>query len=175
MKLSQTQIQTLLAGLGVVVLLVIYVVMFNSIKNQNNQISILRNQVDIEIQKDQRLHSIKQLLSDLNPELGQIDSFFVKSDGVVSFLEYLESLGRSINLSITVNSVSVNDQSDNGLPYDQLKIEFVAQGFWGSITQFLSLLEASPYGVIVERVQLERIPSSRLWQANIGFSVSKLK
>ncbi len=175
MKLSNTQIRTIVATLGVVVFLGAYSTLFIVIKNKNNHISALKNQVDLEIRKDQRLNSVKQLMSDLNIELKKIDTYFISKNGVVNFLEKLESLGSVSNTYISVNSVSVNENKNNNLPYEFLRVEFSSRGSWNSIVKLISLVETLHFGVTIERIQLERLPNSGFWQMNIGLTVLKLK
>lgn len=172
-KLSRTQIRTIAAALVVLVTLSAYTTLFFIIKNKNNQISILQNKVDIEVIKDKRLHSIKQLTEDLKSELDQIDSHFVSTDGVVNFLESLESLGRKAGTSVSVNSVSVNENAGNGLPYELLKVEFAARGTWRNTVHLISLLETFSLATTVERMHLEKYSNS--WQLNMTFTVLKLK
>ena len=139
MKLSKTQIRTVVAAIVALAFLGAYATLFMVIKNKNNRISELRNQVDIEIRKDQRLHSIKQLIADLDKDIEQIDTYFVSEDGVVDFLERLESVGSTSGISVGVNSVSVNEGVGNNLPYEFLRVEFVSRGTWRSIVQLISL------------------------------------
>ena len=175
MKLSNTQIRAIAAVLAVLILLGMYSTLFVIIKNKNNNISILKNQVDIKVRKDQRLSSIKQLMADLDKEIKQIDTYFVSKDGVVNFLESLEALRSVSGAYINVNSVSVNDSELNNIPYELLNVEFTARGSWRSIVKLISLIEILPLGVTIERMQLERIPSSSLWKMNTKFIVLKLK
>ncbi|MFC1732246.1 hypothetical protein ACFL6I_18215 [candidate division KSB1 bacterium] len=175
MKLSDTQKRIIAAALGVFVLLGIYSTLFIVIKNKNNQISALQNQVDIEVLKDQRLHSTKQLMADLGEGIEQIDAYFVSEDGVVDFLESLEALGEVSGVSVGVNSVSVDESTDGGLPYELLRIDFVARGLWKNVVQLISLLETFPLGIAIERMQFERLPNSSHWQVNTSFTVLKLK
>lgn len=177
MKLSRTHIRIIITTIGVLILFGVYATFFILIKNKNNEISTLQNQVDIEVRKDGRLHSIKQLITDLDKDLKQIDTYFVSSDGVVDFLESLETLGSIADVSVRVNSVSVDETIDDSLPYEVLKIEFVSRGTWGSIVQLISLLETLSLGITIDRMQLELLQSekSNSWQVNTGFSVLKLK
>lgn len=176
MKIKVPKIyQTTTVAAGVFVLLsMVAGFLFFEIKNKNNEISTLHNQLDVEVRRDQRLRSIKQLLSELHVEVTEIDDYFVATDGVVDFLEALEALGRVSGASVEVNSVSVIE-SDPAIPYEHLRVEFYTEGRWSTLTQLLSLLETAPYGVIVSRSQVERVPNSSLWQAHIIFQVLKLK
>lgn len=173
MKVSHTQVMTIMAMLATCIAFGVYATLFIIIKNKNNQISILQNKVDIEVRKDQRLHSTKQLTSDLSEEFVQVDKHFVSADGVVGFLEDLENLGRKSGASVSVNSVSVNENAGNGLPYEPLQIEFAARGSWKSVLHLISLLETFPLGITVSRMHLEKNLNS--WQLNTSFSVLKLK
>lgn len=175
MRLSKTQAKVIVTFLGVLLSFGIYSGLFIVIKNKNNQISALQNQVDVEIRKDQRLRSIKQLIIDLREDSRQIDTYFVSKDGVVNFLEDLEALGSISDISVGVNSVSVGKNIDNEFSYELLKIEFAARGVWSSIIQLISLLETFSLGITIERMQLEKLPNSSFWQVNTSFSVLKLK
>ena len=163
------------AAVGVVVMLCAYVFIFIEIRHKNNQVSILQNQLDIEIRKDERLRTVKQLLADLDADISRLDTHFVSSESVVDFLEQLESLGALARTRVNVNSVNVVSQTDPSLPYEKLKIDFFSEGSWASVLQVVSLLETLPVGVSIERLQLERLSQSGFWGANISFTVLKLK
>ena len=175
MKLSKTQTKTVVTTLLALVFVCAYGFLFVVIKTKNNQISILQNQVDVEIRKDQRLYSVKQLMTDLHEGFDKIDTYFVSNDGVVGFLENLESFGAMSGVYVGVNSVSVDGHIDDGLPYESLRVEFVARGEWRSVIQLISLLETTPFGITVERMQLERLEGSDYWRINTSFTVLKLK
>lgn len=175
MKLSKTQIRTIIVSFGVLISFGVYSALFIIIKNKNNHISALQNKVDIEVIKDQRLNSIKQLIKDSDKEFKQIDTYFVSEGGVVNFLEKLESLGPISGVSVSVNSVGVNENANGNLPYELLNIEFESRGAWSSIVKLISLLETFQFGITIERVQLELLPNSNYWQMNTSFNVLKLK
>jgi len=175
MKLSKTQIKTIISILVVFVFIALYGGLFIIIKNKNNEISLLQNQVDIAIRKDERLYSMKQLVVDLGTELDQIDTYFVSQDGVVDFLENLEALGSIAGVPVDVNSVSVEKQDNDALSYESLQVEFVARGSWSSIVQLISLLETYPLGITVKKMQLEQLTDSNSWLARVSFTVLKLK
>lgn len=175
MKLSKTQTKTIIAVFVALIFLGVYSSFFVIIKNKNNQISTLQNQVDIEVRKDQQLYSIKQLTDNLRKEFEQIDAHFVPVGGVVDFLENLEALGSIADISVHVNSVNVKEDVNNEFPYELLKIEFVARGEWRSVVQLISLLETLSLGITIERMQLERLPDSSVWQINTSFIALKLK
>lgn len=164
------------AALGALVALGIYTLLFFEVKKTNEAVSTLQNQLDIEVRQDQRLRSMKELLADLDEELKKIDTYFIASDGVVNFLEELESFGRISSASVEVNSVSVEDgEGTASLPYNRLRIEFVSEGSWSALMRLISLLETFPAGITMHRSQLERLPNSVLWQGHISFTVLTLK
>ncbi len=175
MKLSKTQIKIITAAFIAAMFLGVYGSFFITIKNKNNHISELKNQVDIEVRKDHRLYSVKSLLTDLNKEIKQIDTYLVADDGVVDFLEDLENLGSIADVSVSVNSVSVDKKTTEMLPFELLKVEFVTRGKWRSVVQLMSLLETSSLGIIINRVHLEKLSSLESWQSNISFTVLKSK
>lgn len=176
MKISKTHITALLAALGALAILGVYVFLFVEIKKTNEEVSTLQNQLDIEVRQDQRLRSMKQLLADLEEELTMIDTYFIAPDGVVDFLEELESFGRIANTSVEVTSVGIEDEEGTAsLPYNRLRVEFVSEGSWTSLVRLVSLLETLPFGVTINRSQLERLPNSTIWQGHISFIVLKRK
>ncbi len=175
MKLSKTQVKVIIITFVLALFLSGYGYVFITIKNKNNHISVLQNQIDIEAKKDSRLHSIKSLLADLDKEIEQIDTYFVVDNEVVDFLEDIENLGLIAGVSISVNSVSVDEEITKELPFDLLKVKFVSRGKWSSIIHLVSLLETFSLGIIINEVRLEKLTDSESWQGNISFSVLKLK
>ncbi len=173
MQISRTTILAITVGVLTIVACSVYLFFFFKIKNINNEISLLQNQLDIEIRQDQRLRSVRQLLQELEGEFNEIDSYFVSSDGVVNFLETLESLGDEVQASVDVNAVDVLTPSGAQTPYEELEIRFASRGSWNALVQLISLLETLSFGITFKRVQLERIPDSFLWQANVEFTVLK--
>lgn len=170
---SKIKITTLLIALGACVAVVAGTLLFFEIKKTNERISVLQNQLDIEVRQDQRLRSMKQLLADLDGELKMIDTYFIAPDGVVGFLEEFESFARVSNASLEVSSVGVAGEA--GLPFERLRVEFASQGSWTSLMRLVSLLETLPFGITIERSQLERLPNSFVWQGHVSFTALKLK
>ena len=181
MELSKTQIKTIASSLVVFVLILLYGGLFVTIKNKNNGISSLQNQVDIAIRKDERLYSMKQLVANLETELDQIDTYFVPQDGVVDFLENLEALGSIAGAPVDINSVSVKEHGNDAFPYESLQVEFGARGSWSSIVWLISLFETYPQGITIQRLQFEQLTDldsdsgSDSWRLRAHFSVLKLK
>jgi hypothetical protein len=162
--------------IGAIITCGVYVFLFNTIKTNATEASLLSNQLDLEVRRDQRLRSIKQLTTDLSEELALVDALLVPKDGVVTFLEHIEDLGRSAGVTLTVNSVSVDGTLPTKTSYERLRIEFVASGSWSATTHLLALFETLPYGIVIEQMQLEQSKgTSRLeWELRVRFTVPKI-
>lgn len=99
-------------------------------------------------QKNDALQAIKMSLNENKDFISQIDSFFIAPDGVVSFITFLEKLGRDSGVTISVGSVAVSPDSKDPKDFKEyLRLKLEVDGTWQNTIYFLSRLENLPYRV----------------------------
>lgn len=184
LQLNKTKKLLLIVSALTIAVLVLYIVFFLQIREKNKNISLLKNEADLVIQKEGRLRSIQQLISDTKDEREKLSTYFVGKDGAVEFIEKIESLEADTGAVIDITSVSVDDIGDVvNEDAELLRLLFKAEGSWQSIYQLLSLIESLPFNVSVTQANLEgqfvlgeedEIIDT-LWSGNFAIVVAKLK
>src|SRR3989344_4859899 len=79
--------------------------LFRDIQKRNSAISTILNDLGHESEKQSRYLSLKDTIEETKGDRSTIDSFFISSDGAVSFIELVEDQGRLSGATTTIFSV----------------------------------------------------------------------
>lgn len=193
-NISQTKKILVIASLLMVIIYCVYGLLFWKIKVTNERASVLSNEAQIDLKKDESLRATKISLATHKEAIETLDTYFISADGVVGFIEGLESLGREAGISITVASVIVEADSKNKNDFKEtLRLRVNTTGLWSNTNYFISLLENLPLHAEIKNATLSlvgasdklvflsatpsmRKPSSEeRWKGEIELTVRKLK
>ncbi|MBI5004895.1 MAG: hypothetical protein HZC04_01780 [Candidatus Lloydbacteria bacterium] len=119
-----------------------------------------------ETHKEENLRLLKNSVQNTEGDRAQIAALFVSEDGIVSFIERVESLGVSSHAQVLLQSVSV----EGGV----LKLDISATGAFSEVFHFLTLLEKLPYRTVFEKVSILKLPEDKKgneWQALATFDL----
>jgi hypothetical protein len=106
-------------------------------------------------------------------ERTELSSRFVASDDLVSFLAEVEAVGTRAGVVLDIDSVAEDVALIPGAPtpkkgkdnsesqYPIVILSLSAGGTWDSVMRFLGMIEAMPYGVSIESVNLEHTAVER--------------
>ncbi len=118
-------------------------------------------------------------LDHIKPQIDQIDSYFVASDGEVSFIEQVEGLAKKDGLTVSIDSVGITNTdtlTSGGIAYLTMKIN--TAGTWEHTYQFLSEIEDMPYRIFIDQTDIASMydgspANTGMWKG--GFSIKVLK
>lgn len=171
--------------------------LFWIIKTQNENIAILASEAHQSFAKDEAVRSIKASFEKNKEALQSIDSFFISKDGVVDFINSLDTLGKQYG--VTLNIGEVTSEVDLKVKDDfkeTLKLRLDASGSWNSVMNFLTALENLPFRIKVDQVsiglasasdkllfvnasstgtELRKPGSKEEWKASYNISILKLR
>lgn len=128
-------------------------------------------------------------------ERKRISDYFIKSDGSVSFVSYVEHVALSLGLKNSTNSI---ESIQVGTLIEQnrelLRINMTLSGDWLSLAKFIAFIESLPYSVKIDRIDLlngttttpvstqdevktlkKPINKGTGWNMSVTFSVVKIK
>jgi hypothetical protein len=176
----------LLAVLAVL-LLAVFVYVYFDIKNRNENVYILNSDLATEIQKQEYMSSMEKLVNDSEGDVGLMNNSVIKSDGSVVFIENIENLAKDNNLSIKIDSLQYEDNtqaSSSGMT--TLKVSASASGGWRDSYNFLTQIESLPFKVKVNNYSLEssndrmeiapnKYSNDKVWQSRFDINVLKYK
>lgn len=174
----------------------LYWVLFLNIKWIQQDMSVLLSQVETDLKRDETFRSIELILKDSQEDLATLESYFVSENGVVGFIESLETLAAENAIKVTIDFLGVED-SDGSLPPEKdiketLRLRLTTEGGWAGTMQFLGLLETVPTKINLDRASLIYTPTSesalsftppkgakpslkQTWRGSFDFTVFKLK
>lgn len=107
---------------------------------------------------------LKKTLSDTNAGQDALDSYFIDPENFVPFVEKIEALGADAGVMLTIESAGLTDANRT------LALVLSADGAFGNVLHFLSLVEAYPAKVVISRAWLSKTipvrgqpPPSKPW------------
>ena len=163
-----------------------YIIFFNLVKGKNEDVSLITNEIDIAIQKEIKLKSVKDLIKDTENDRKKLDTYFVADDKIVNFIEDVEKIGSDIGVDVEVVSVSISDSKSQVPAHskisEQLNLDFKVEGMWSDVFQFLAIMEKLPFKIDISKTSLEvvysdtaRKISSGKWKGFFSITVIKTK
>ena len=163
----------------VIAVVTTYTVFFVGIKNKNEDISIIVNEIDSSIEKEAKLKSVKKLIEDTENERKKLDTYFVTDNSVVDFIESIEALAKEVEIDTEVVSVDI---SENDKISEALLLSLEVEGLWSNLFYFVSLIEELPFKIGISKVDIKAVyedanktKSSGSWKGVINFNVLKSK
>src|SRR3989344_2501343 len=157
----------------------LYVFLFRSLASSSGRIAEIRSELELKERERSSIEALRKNFDNTSALRAEIDSYFVDKDGVVDFIEYLESLARSRDLLVETQSVALSE-SEEGAIHEILRQTIEVEGSWADVTHFLSLVETLPFGIFVEEMSLnlnEDATKSKAgsWLGRVSFTAVKLK
>lgn len=156
---------------------------YNQIKSKSEKIAIVEHDLSQTNNRYDYLVSTQRLISDIAPQIEKASNSIVSKNGDVSFIENLESLAKSYNLQIQIDSlnIAVDSKAGSSTPAT-LKIKAKTEGSWTNSYLFLSEIESMPIKIKINRFAFdadEDIPSDgskisvKTWKTSFEISVLK--
>lgn len=157
---------------------VLYSFLFLQIKQKNRHISALLHTIEQSATEEQRLVSLKMLVSETVSMREKLGSYRVAKDDAVAFISELEALGREIGLAVTTISVEVSPREGAHDGSENLRLVLRFEGGWGDVVRYLGLLELLPVEGSIEQALLTRKStedkaSPSLWRGDATLVVLK--
>jgi hypothetical protein len=167
----------------IIAALVFYTILFISIREKTIAVSLLSNEIDVVMQREAKLSSIKALVKDTDTERRMLNLYIVGSDEEIGLIEMIEALGNDTGAAIEIISVGIEPLLSNSIESDTaelLRLNFTASGSWKSVFHMLALIESIPFNVTVTQVNLEREADhdknkSNSWTGSFSIAVVKHK
>jgi hypothetical protein len=123
--------------------------------------------------KAQTLNDLTRSHDELETARDTLHSYLLTDDGVVGFLDMIESLGRPYGATV---STAALDVAAGGAAIDQLQLQVRASGSHEAVFSVLALLETLPYQSYVASADIERTNADDAkgeWQGTFAIVVGK--
>lgn len=182
MKKSKTNLILIVSIILFLASLTALVYFINIIKNKNKHISAVVSTLEEKINEKENISILEKKVAELGDVENDLGSHIVDTSKVDTFVGYLENMGASNNVALSVKSVEVPKNVKN-----KVLVGINLAGDFTNIVKVIDLLENSPYNIIITSSYLnkELVQASDLvtgvdtppgeakssWQADITFSV----
>lgn len=180
MHKSHTKLIFYLSILTALLALVVAVFFFRVIKNKNEHTSAVLTILENKINKKANISALEKKIAEVEVTREVINSYFVNSSEIDSFIGYLEKLGTSVGTKLEVKSVAISTDEKNTV-LGQLSIE----GTFANVMQTITLLENIPYQIHITSVYLNKniqsvtteikgktiVTEKSVWQADVSFKI----
>ncbi len=173
----------LILGLSITVTLIALAVLiffFKTIENKNKHTSAVLTTLAEKVKQKENMKSLVEKLNKVSEMSATINSYFVDSKEVDSFINYLENLGTSAGVELEVQNFDVSPNSKN-----ILNVTISTKGSFSNTMKTLILIENAPYKINITRTFLDQSTESSnpdtkdpqkqtttsFWRSEISFSV----
>ena len=160
---------------------------FTSIKKINAETSMLSNEL-ASYKNEQTTLAGRDGLAELPGLIENIDSYSVGKDGVVDFIENVETEARSKGITLLIRSVGTEniggatEEESVGATKEIMRLKLEARGSWRDTMEFVSYIEHLPYKIVLHDVGFSSASegessasSSPTWRARVELTVLKQK
>lgn len=99
--------------------------------------------------------------NDVRSQILKLNSFVANADQSIGLIEDIEDFGRSNNIKLEINSVTIDPPVDPEIKTltETLRLRFEASGSWQKITEMIFYMEHLPYRATLENVALAQTSS----------------
>lgn len=126
-----------------------------------------------ESSKEERFLAIKSIAEANKEPIQILRDFFIKKGDEVKFIEQIEAVARASDIKFEIASIDVKANQTNSFKED-VSVKMKVEGSWGGIVSFLDKLKKMPFGVLIERINLDA-PTSGGWSGFVDFIIFREK
>jgi hypothetical protein len=182
-KISKTFLYLTFFTVLVVIILSVAYLMFSSIRQSNNDTSNTLNDINQFKDREKQIEQNRSLLTKYQEDIDLVGSYFIAPQGVVPFIENIESYARGVGAEPEVSQLEI--VSDSKDFKESLHLLVTVRGAWSSAFQFLNLFEHLPYYITIKSIRLTKGAAvasldtkevvTTPWELAIDATVLKLK
>lgn len=159
----------------------VYLYALMNIEQKKQHTSELASDIEALAGQKENLKSVKKNVSETVAVRDELDNYFVPKDGVVKFLNLLQSLGNENHLALKVNSVGIEAAPLSPDIFEMIGANLEVSGTWPNVYRFASLVEMLPFKVYLHTVNLAKVSDKSVgssplaWKGMFTIGVLKLK
>lgn len=169
--------KTLLFTMVLVTLLlgVMYVFLFLSVKTKNERVSSLANDIEAESSAENTQRSTKVLVAETSKYREKLTGYLLGKENAVSFFEFLEREGGEVGVMVRIESVVPSELATGDV--EELRLSLRASGPWAEVVRYVGLLEFLPFQSRLEQLVVSKAERQEddPWSAQVVLVVLKEK
>ncbi|HTE48300.1 MAG TPA: hypothetical protein VK675_00120 [Candidatus Paceibacterota bacterium] len=152
----------------------LFLIYFSRLINNNDSVAQLKeSQWQIETQRRDEIKALDRSVKIIETERADLETHFAKSSDIVPFLDTIEGLASQVGGKAEVTTVALS------VDHSGLLVGMKADGTFGQLYKFLTLLENSPYALQFVSMDLKKgisvpDPNAKLGDWEMIFNIKLL-
>lgn len=151
-----------------------YAWLFLEVRHTLEDVTVTVEEARLVATRDAHTQTVRRVVRDTESERAEIDSYFLKEEEIVTFLEDIEALGVHVGAPVTVQSVAVEEAVDKDERIIPLRLVLQSEGTLQELFYMLQLLETFPAALRVEKIQVTQDAEERTWNGTFHIIVLRL-
>lgn len=155
-----------------------YVLSIRTVEDKVEHAKVAIAEIANEEKKGENEKNLVEIMDATGPDRARLPVLFVSDDGIVDFIEEVESIGPSSGASLSLSAINAGDISamEPGA-IGSIKSHVLVNGPWASVMRTLRMIENMPYRVTVDNVRLDRAGEGRAasWKMDLDIDVLMMK
>lgn len=162
-------IQLIIASVLFATACTLYGLWYGHITDMSAQVVAIQNDIDSKTAAAGRLASARTALSEITQDEAQVESYFVSQNSVVSFIDWMENLGKSLTSTVNVLSVSTGGTPTQPILIFSLSIK----GTFDAVARTVGALEYAPYNISISKLAFGA-EDKQQWHADLTLLVGSV-
>lgn len=168
-KSKTVKIAAAVAALSVLLYFAAFAVVLTGIKRAEN----FYQNSESEIVKSKKIAAIKSAMEANKQNIEVLNNFFIQKDGEVEAIEQIENIARGSGIKFEISSIDVDEKENDSFKED-VQVKMTASGPWENLIRFIHKLERMPFGVSVEKINLNAQEGGG-WTGSLEFVIFREK
>jgi hypothetical protein len=151
--MSYKKTKTILLVWGTIFVVLTSIVAYGYLKLESTKISVTTLEQEVIQEKESMLafEALMKTASNIKADSEKANTFFIKRDEVVNFLDVIESLASTTKTNIIIQSVSDKSSDPNSA---LLSVNVNAKGSYSNLHYLIRMFEELPYQTEIQNVRL---------------------
>lgn len=192
MKKTNSNIILVISALIFIMLIILCVYFYKVIGNKNRHISAVISTLENKMKEKEGINALNARMIELNEMNKKVGNYLANTSQIDTFVEYLEGMGVSNDVELSVKSVEIPKNEKN-----KIALTIDTKGSFQNILKVIALLENAPYNISITSLYFSKdlssflednnadtlsdnktdktkeiiVPPKLLWQASLSFTV----
>jgi len=183
MKKNKTILILIFSIIVTIFIIGILVFFLKIIKNKNQHISVVLTTLEEKMKEKENAQIFTEKITEIKLLQDSIDSYFLDTDKVDIFVDYLEEIGLKLGSQVSVKSIEIISKTEN-----IVSVELSISGTFQKVMTTINYVENIPYQVNITKIYLnkdvnpitqenientkqDKIIKTPIWQADVSFNI----
>jgi hypothetical protein len=186
MKKNRTILILISSVLTTILAIGLFIFFLEVIKNKNEHASAVLTTLEDKMKEKEDAMAFAGKITEIKSLQDYINSHFLDSNKVDTFVDYLEGIGSNLGSLVSVKSIEISSKTEN-----IISVKLLVSGTFQEVMETIAYLENIPYQVNITQVYLNKnsdqtaqgnvkaveqskISSASTWQADVSFDILSL-